>query len=240
MSLVEGWDLHKIYSSDSLQVRAVDGLDLQIDEGEFLSIVGPSGSGKTTLLHLLGLLDQPTAGQVIVRGRDTSRLNGSDLTRIRRENIGFIFQEFNLLPVLNALENVELPLRYRAMKTAERQKRAMEALDTVGLSQRAGNRPSQLSGGEQQRVAIARALVAKPALVLADEPTGELDSENTCRIIELMRRLNEELHQTFAIVTHDLFVADYTNRKITLRDGKIVSDEWQEGRPLNCDLPFED
>lgn len=240
MSLVEASALHKIYSSDSLEVRAVDGLDLQIDEGEFLSIVGPSGSGKTTLLHLLGLLDQPTAGQVIVRGMDTSRLKASDLTRIRRENIGFIFQEFNLLPILNARENVELPLRYRAIKPAERHQRAMEALETVGLSQRAGNRPSQLSGGEQQRVAIARALVTKPALVLADEPTGELDSENTCRIVELMRRLNEELNQTFAIVTHDGFVAEYTRRKITLRDGKIISDVRQEGRPLNCDLPFED
>ncbi len=237
MSLVEARNLHKIYRGDSLEVRAVDGLDMSIEEGEFLSIVGPSGSGKTTLLHLLGLLDQPTEGQVHIRGIDTSRLPGSELTRIRRDNVGFIFQEFNLLPVLSALENVELPLRYRDMKPAERHRRAAEALDTVGLAPRAGNRPSQLSGGEQQRVAIARALVTKPALVLADEPTGELDSENTCRIVELMRRLNEELQQTFAIVTHDLFVADYTNRKITLRDGKILTDERQDAKPLECDQP---
>ncbi len=237
MSLVEARGLHKIYTNDSLEVRAVDGLDLNIEEGEFLSIVGPSGSGKTTLLHLLGLLDQPTSGQVHVRGVDTSTLGGAELTRIRRDSIGFIFQEFNLLPVLSALENVELPLRYRDMKAAERRRKSLEALETVGLGARAGNRPSQLSGGEQQRVAIARALVTKPALVLADEPTGELDSENTCRIVELMRRLNDELNQTFAIVTHDLYVAEYTSRKITLRDGKILTDEAQEAKQLRCEEP---
>jgi putative ABC transport system ATP-binding protein len=187
MSIVETQSLRKVYKVGDTTINAVDGLDLSIERGEFLSIMGPSGSGKTTLLHLLGCLDVPTSGTVTVDGRETGNLSGAALAAIRREKVGFVFQEFNLLPVLSAAENVELPLRYLKVKPAERRRRALEALDKVGLSARARNRPSQLSGGESQRVAIARALVTEPALVLADEPTGELDSTNTVRIMDLLR-----------------------------------------------------
>ncbi|MBC7230502.1 MAG: ABC transporter ATP-binding protein [Actinobacteria bacterium] len=225
----------KVYRIGPAEIRAVDGLDLDIEAGEFLSIVGPSGSGKTTLLHLIGLLDSPTSGSITVEGRETLGLSPRELTRLRREKIGFVFQEFNLLPVLDARENVELPLRYLKVPASERRRRAMEALEMVGLRERAGNRPGQLSGGEQQRVAIARALVTRPMLVLADEPTGELDTQNTCRVIELMRDLNRETGQTFAIVTHDPMVADYTRRIITLRDGRVAGDTAGPEAELACD-----
>jgi len=206
-------------------VHAVDGIDLEIEEGEFLAIVGPSGSGKSTLLNLLGCLDVPTSGGVVFDGVETGKLSQKGLTRLRREKIGFVFQEFNLLPVMTALENVKLPLRYLGVGGRERDKRAMDALEMVGLTNRAKNRPTQLSGGEKQRVAIARALVTHPSLVLADEPTGELDTVNTCRVIEVMRELNSRLKQTFAIV-----------RMITLRDGKVVSDDPQEAKEPSCDF----
>ncbi len=232
--MITATGLSKIYKIGPIEIRAVDGLDVSIDRGEFLSIVGPSGSGKTTLLHLLGCLDTPTSGTVSIDGVTTNSLSQSQLTRIRREKIGFVFQEFNLLPVLSARENVELPLRYLKVPAKERHQRSMQALEKVDLVNRAENRPTQLSGGEQQRVAIARALVTNPALVLADEPTGELDTQNTCRIIELMRDLNLETRQTFAIVTHDAMVASYTNRTITLRDGQVASDVAGEGRVPEC------
>jgi putative ABC transport system ATP-binding protein len=228
--------LSKVYAEgESEEVRAVNGIDLAIEKGEFVAIVGPSGSGKSTLLNLIGGLDTPTEGHVYIDGVDTLGLDDKKLTRIRREKVGFVFQEFNLLPVLNALENVMLPLRYLKVGTREREQRAADALEQVGLSKRAKNRPSQLSGGERQRVAIARALVTKPALVLADEPTGELDTLNTCRIIEVMRDLNKELEQTFAIVTHDPMVAGYARRVVTLRDGKVESDIPGEAADLNCE-----
>ncbi|OFW56415.1 MAG: hypothetical protein A2V52_07750 [Actinobacteria bacterium RBG_19FT_COMBO_54_7] len=233
--MITATGLTKVYKIGPTEIRAVDGLDVSIDKGEFLSIVGPSGSGKTTLLHLLGCLDTPTSGTVSIDGVATDSLSQSQLTMIRREKIGFVFQEFNLLAVLSAFENIELPLRYLKVPADERRRRAMEALEKVDLLPRAQNRPSQLSGGEQQRVAIARALVTNPVLVLADEPTGELDTENTCRIIELMRDLNRETKQTFAIVTHDAMVASYTNRTITLRDGKVANDAAGEGRVPECD-----
>lgn len=225
MSIVTTEALTKIYKVGDTTINAVDGLDLSIDKGELLSIMGPSGSGKTTLLHLLGCLDVPTAGKVNIDGQETGNLSGAALAAIRREKVGFIFQEFNLLPVLSAAENVELPLRYLKVKPAERRRRALEALEKVGLSDRARNRPSQLSGGESQRVAIARALVTEPALVLADEPTGELDTANTVRIMDLLRELNRDFQQTVAIVTHDPMVAERTRRVISIRDGKIASDE---------------
>ena len=228
-------DLTKVYRTDGLEVRALDGLDLEIEKGEFLSIVGPSGSGKSTLLNMIGCLDRPTDGHVYVDGVDTSALSGKELTRVRREKIGFVFQEFNLLPVLTALENVKLPLRYIGIGSRERDRLAREALEEVGLEQRAKNRPSQLSGGERQRVAIARALVTNPVLVLADEPTGELDTLNTCRVIEVMRDLNRETQQTFAIVTHDPMVAGYTRRIVSLRDGKVASDEPKEDADIVCE-----
>lgn len=228
--------LSKVYAEgESEEVRAVNGIDLEIEKGEFVAIVGPSGSGKSTLLNLIGGLDVPTEGHVRIDGVDTQGLSEKELTRIRREKIGFVFQEFNLLPVLNASENVQLPLRYLKVPAREREKRAAEALEMVGLTNRARNRPSQLSGGERQRVAIARALVTRPALVLADEPTGELDTSNTCRIIEVMRDLNSELDQTFAIVTHDPMVAGYTRRVVTLRDGRVESDVPGDSADLRCD-----
>ena len=233
--MIETRSLSKVYRVGEQEIRAVDGIDLAIEAGEFLSIVGPSGSGKTTLLHLLGCLDAPTSGNIVIDGQDVSSLSLVELTRLRRAKIGFVFQEFNLLPVLNAVENVELPLRYQKVKPAERRRRALEALEQVGLAQRAHNRPSQLSGGEQQRVAIARALVTRPTLVLADEPTGELDTRNTCLIIELMRDLNRQTGQTFCIVTHDPLVASYTRRVITLRDGRVASDLPGESAELACE-----
>jgi len=225
MSIVTTSGLTKVYTVGETTINAVDGLDLAIEKGEFLSIMGPSGSGKTTLLHLLGCLDVPTSGTVSIDGKETGELKPTALAAIRREKIGFIFQEFNLLPVLSAVENVELPLRYQKVKPAERRRRALEALAKVGLSERANNKPGQLSGGESQRVAIARALVTEPALVLADEPTGELDTTNTIRIMDLLRELNEQLDLTVAIVTHDPMVAERTRRVISIRDGKIESDK---------------
>ena len=233
--MIKVQDITKVYNIGPIEIRAVNGLDVAIDAGEFLSIVGPSGSGKTTLLHLIGLLDAPTSGSISIDDMETGALSAKELTRLRREKIGFVFQEFNLLPVLNARENVELPLRYLKVSGEERHRRAMQALDMVGLTDRANNRPSQLSGGEQQRVAIARALVTNPGLVLADEPTGELDTYNTCKVIELMRDLNKETGQTFAIVTHDPMVADYTRRIITLRDGKVASDTAGPEAELACE-----
>ena len=224
MSQVQTRGITKVYRVGDTEVHAVDGLDLTLEEGEFLSIMGPSGSGKSTLLNLLGCLDVPTAGQVFIDGVDTGTLSSRQRTRLRREKIGFVFQEFNLLPVLNAVENVELPLRYLGVGGAERRRRAHAALENVGLSERSEHRPSQMSGGEHQRVAIARALVTNPIIVLADEPTGELDTGNTRRILELMRDLNQDLGQTFAVVTHDPMVAEYTRRVVLMRDGKVAGD----------------
>ncbi|MCJ7652486.1 MAG: ABC transporter ATP-binding protein [Actinobacteria bacterium] len=225
MSIVSTRELTKVYRVGELTINAVNGLDLEIEKGEFVSIMGPSGSGKTTLLNLLGCLDVPTSGTVAIDGMETGRLSSTALADIRREKVGFIFQEFNLLPILNAAENVELPLRYLKVHKSERRRRALAALEKVGLTDRAANRPSQLSGGEQQRVAIARALVTEPALVLADEPTGELDTENTVKLMDLASQLNHDFDQTFAIVTHDPMVAGRTNRIISIRDGRIESDE---------------
>jgi putative ABC transport system ATP-binding protein len=227
-------DLRKTYGEGESVVHAVDGINLVMEKGEFVAIVGPSGSGKSTLLNLLGCLDLPSEGHVFIDGEDTAALTLKGLTRVRRQKIGFVFQEFNLLPVLNALENVELPLRYLGVHAKERADRSMEALREVDLVNRAKNRPSQMSGGERQRVAIARALVTRPALVLADEPTGELDTANTCKVIELMRKLNDELQQTFAVVTHDPMVASYARRVVSLRDGQVITDEPQDAAPISC------
>jgi putative ABC transport system ATP-binding protein len=206
-------------------VRALDGVDLVVERGSMVAIMGRSGSGKSTLLSILGGLDRPDEGQVVLDGVDITRLNGRALTRVRREKLGFVFQQFNLIPTLTALENVELPMRYARVPPGQRRQRALEALARVGLAHRAHHRPSQLSGGEQQRVAIARALVMRPALVLADEPTGELDSQTAAQVIELMEALNRELGQTFLIVTHDPGVARHCGRIIKMEDGRIISDE---------------
>jgi putative ABC transport system ATP-binding protein len=217
-------DLTKHYRQGKETVRALDGVDLTIGAGEFVSVVGRSGSGKTTLLDLVGLLLRPTRGAVVLDGVDTSTLPDGQLARLRGRKLGFIFQEYNLLPTLNVLENVLLPLRYVKGTGADR-RRGLDLLEVVGLTDRIKHRPDQLSGGQQQRVAIARALVNEPTLVLGDEPTGAVDSQTSDELIGLMRQLNREANVTFMIVTHDLELAGRTDRVIRLRDGQVVGDE---------------
>jgi ABC-type lipoprotein export system ATPase subunit len=225
MSNIELIDLTKHYRQGKNLVRALDGVSLQIRSGEFVSVVGRSGSGKTTLLDLLGLLLRPTDGTVQVDDMDTARLRDGKRADLRGRRIGFIFQEYNLLPTLNVVENVMLPLRYAKSNVKDGRGRAVQLLDLVGLSDRVRHRPNQLSGGEQQRVAIARALVNRPALVLGDEPTGAVDTQTSEELLALMRLLNREEGVTFVIVTHDLELAAQTDRMIRLRDGRVVSDD---------------
>jgi putative ABC transport system ATP-binding protein len=224
MSNIELIDLTKHYRQGKNLVRALDGVSLQIQSGEFVSVVGRSGSGKTTLLDLLGLLLRPTDGTVQVDGMDTARLRDGKRADLRGRRIGFIFQEYNLLPSLNVVQNVMLPLRYARSSVKDGRGRAMQLLDLVGLSDRVRHRPNQLSGGEQQRVAIARALVNRPALVLGDEPTGAVDTQTSEALLALMRLLNREEGVTFVIVTHDLELAAQTDRMIRLRDGCVIGD----------------
>jgi ABC-type lipoprotein export system ATPase subunit len=218
-------DLTRHYKQGRNLVRALDGVTLSIGAGEFVAVVGRSGSGKTTLLDLLGLLLRPTSGRIEIDGVDTGTLSDGQRATMRGERIGFIFQEFNLLPTLNALENVMLPLRYRRTKDPDGPARARRLLDEVDLSDRLEHRPAELSGGQAQRVAIARSLVNNPALVLGDEPTGEVDSETSTQLIDLMRRMNREKGITFVIVTHDLEIAGRADRIIRLKDGRVASDE---------------
>jgi ABC-type lipoprotein export system ATPase subunit len=224
MAAIEAIDLTKHYQQGDTVVHALDGITLRINAGEFVSVVGRSGSGKTTMLDLIGLLLRPTAGKVMVDGVDTSTLKDGQRAELRGKKIGFIFQEFNLLPSLNALENVMLPLRYTGRRNGGRE-RALELLQEVGLEQRAHHRPDQLSGGESQRVAIARSLINGPTLILGDEPTGEVDTETSGELVRLMRKMNQEHGVTFVIVSHDLDVAAQTDRMIRLKDGKVISDE---------------
>ncbi len=221
MSLIELRDVRKIYRIGDIEIRALDGVSLEIHEGEYIAIIGPSGSGKSTLMHVLGCLDRVTEGHVRIDDVDVSRAGSDRLARTRNEKIGFVFQSFNLLPRLNVLENVELPLVYSGIGKSERRRRALEAVAAVGLSDRTGNRPNQLSGGQCQRVAIARALVNRPRIILADEPTGALDSRTGRAIMDLFRELSQRGH-TVALVTHDANVASEAARQIVLRDGKIV------------------
>jgi len=207
------------------QVTALDGIDLSVAKGEMVSIVGPSGSGKSTLLNLMGGLDRPSAGAVLIDGQDLSGLGDDELTRVRRDKIGFIFQFFNLLPTLTSLENVALPLHLRGWSRRKTAERARELLDLVQLGHRLEHRPDELSGGERQRVAIARALSVYPPILLADEPTGNLDTATGVEILKLMRDLHERLGATILVVTHDRAVAESCARSITLRDGRIVGDE---------------
>jgi putative ABC transport system ATP-binding protein len=223
MANLEVRELTKHYKQGSTIVKALDGVSLTIEGGEFISIVGRSGSGKTTTLDLLGLLLRPTSGQILIDGTDTGKLGDGKRADLRGRKIGFIFQEFNLLPGLNALENVMLPLRYHN-NSKDGKKRAQELLEEVGLKDRMHHRPDQMSGGEQQRVAIARSLINRPSLVLGDEPTGEVDSETSQQLIALMRRMNREHSVTFVIVTHDMDVSAQTDRTIRLKDGKVLSD----------------
>ena len=213
----------RIYGEE-VQVRALDGVSMEIRAGEFVSIVGPSGSGKSTMLGLLGILDLPTHGVIRVRGVDVARLSDAERSRLRGDAIGFVFQQFHLIPHLTALGNVETALLYRGLSSRQRRGRAMEALEQVGLGARHDHRPVQLSGGEQQRVAIARAITTQPGVVLADEPTGALDSQNAENVLEIFHDLQTP-DRAICIVTHDLHVADSARRKISMLDGRIVSDE---------------
>ncbi|MEM7368228.1 MAG: ABC transporter ATP-binding protein [Bacteroidota bacterium] len=223
MLVLKTIDVHKIYEGVE-PVHAVNGVDLEIEQGEFTAIVGPSGSGKTTFLNMIGGLDQPTSGEVIVKGVDLSGLSGGELTEFRLQHIGFVFQAYNLIPVLTAEENVEFIMLLQKRDKVERQARVKELLTSVGLQDRMRNRPSQLSGGQQQRVAVARALASKPSFVLADEPTANLDSKSTANLLDIMARLNEQENMTFIFSTHDQRVIDRARRVVTLEDGQIVSD----------------
>ena len=220
-------DAVKRYELGETEVVALDGVDVEIRAGEFVAIAGPSGSGKSTLLHLLGALDSPDQGTVAIEGRDLSTLSESERTLLRRRRLGFVFQSFHLVPVLTALENVEYPLWIDDVPAAERRERARAMLSAVGLDARAAHRPDRLSGGERQRVAIARALVHRPAAVLADEPTGNLDSTNGAAIFELMLSVRRDLGTTFVLATHDPTLMAHSPRRIDLRDGRIVSDTLQ-------------
>jgi putative ABC transport system ATP-binding protein len=222
---VEVRDVIREYQLDGLAVTALRGVSLTIERGDYLAIIGPSGSGKSTLMHLLGGLDKPSSGQVLIGGRDVSGLSAGELALLRNEVIGFVFQSFHLLARTTAVDNVSLPLIYRGLRRSERRKRAAAMLERVGLGHRLGHLPNQLSGGEQQRVAIARALVTEPAVLLADEPTGNLDSVAGQSVLALLEELNVERQVALAIVTHDREVAARAGRQIVMRDGRIAGGE---------------
>ena len=225
--LIEVKNAYKIYNPGENEVRALDGVSLTVDTGEFVAIIGQSGSGKSTLMNLLGCLDVCTSGEYAITGQDVSHLSDDDLSEIRNNEIGFIFQGFNLIPSLNALENVELPLIYRGIGREERRRLSVAALEKVGLSKRMDHRPAEMSGGQQQRVAIARAIAAAPPVILADEPTGNLDKRSGADVMEILRGLWRE-GRTVILITHDPKIAESANRVVTISDGRIIGDERKE------------
>jgi len=225
MKIIGTKNLHKIYKSGEVKVHAVRGINLSFEEGEFTAIVGPSGSGKTTFLNMIGGLDSPTEGEIIIDKINIGDLKASKLTDFRMQNIGFVFQAYNLIPVLTAKENVEFIMHLQGKSKKEREERAVSLLNEVGLGDRIDSRPNKLSGGQQQRVAVARALASKPQFILADEPTANLDSKSTANLLDIMERLNKEENVTFIFSTHDSRVVEKARRVITVEDGKVVKDE---------------
>lgn len=223
MHLIEVRDVYKIYNPGENQVNALDGVSITIDEGEFVAIIGQSGSGKSTLMNMLGLLDTPTHGEYYINGRLVDDLTDDQMSAIRNEEIGFIFQGFNLISSLTALENVELPLVYRGMPKQERREISQDALERVGLGERMNHLPAEMSGGQQQRVAVARAIAAKPPVILADEPTGNLDTKSTKEVMAILHELKDE-GRTVIVITHDNEIAEEAERVIRIRDGKVVED----------------
>ena len=224
MEVAKLTNVKRTYKIGEVETHALQGVSLTIESGEFTALVGPSGSGKTTLLQLIGCLDQPTSGQIIINGHETTNLNRNKRADLRKGAIGFVFQFFALIPTLTAYENVEMPLLLNGKNPAERKKRVMELLDAIDMTNRAHHRPDQLSGGQQQRVAVARALSTNPKMILADEPTANLDTENGEQVMEIMKKLNEETGTTFVFATHDPRVIKYAKRVVTLQDGLIVAD----------------
>ena len=232
MAVIRTVDLHKIYDEDTVPVHALNGVSMAVDEGEFTAIVGPSGSGKTTLLNMIGGLDKPSRGTVYIDEEDITLYSDNQLIDFRLKHIGFVFQAYNLIPVLTAYENVEFIMLLQKRPKEERKARALELLEAVGLQEKIDKRPTELSGGQQQRVAVARALASKPRFVLADEPTANLDSKSTAGLLDLMQELNQSEKATFIFSTHDQRVIDRARRVLTLEDGKIVSDETRASREL--------
>lgn len=230
MEVVKIENVARVYQIGKVETKALQGVNLSIANGEFTALVGPSGSGKTTLLQMIGCLDQPTTGKVFINNKDVTTLNRNQRADMRRGTIGFIFQFFALIPTLTAYENVEMPLLLNGHSPAERKDRVMELLKAVDLSDRANNRPDQLSGGQQQRVAVARALAPKPTLILADEPTANLDTPNGKQVMDIMAKLNQETGVTFVFATHDPRVIGYAKRVVTLQDGVITKDSKSNGK----------
>lgn len=221
-------DMTKVYTMGEIEVHALRGINLHIDAGEFVAIMGPSGSGKSTLMNMIGCLDTPTAGSYLLDGVEVATLNDNELSAVRARKLGFVFQQYMLLPRQTALANVEMPMLYRGINPAERKRRAHIALEIVGMGNRVDHRPNELSGGQQQRVAIARALAGSPAVMLADEPTGALDSTTSEEIMHTLRQLNRDQHLTIIIVTHEADIAAYADRVITIRDGVVTNDRKNE------------
>jgi putative ABC transport system ATP-binding protein len=230
MEVVKIENVTRVYQVGKIETQALRGVNLSIENGEFTALVGPSGSGKTTLLQMIGCLDQPTSGRVFINSRDVTSLNRNQRADMRRGSIGFIFQFFALIPTLTAYENVEMPLLLNGHSPAERRERVMQLLKAVDLTERVNNRPDQLSGGQQQRVAVARALASQPTLILADEPTANLDTTNGQQVMDIMKQLNKETGVTFVFATHDPRVISYAKRVVTLQDGRIQNDNKPQGK----------